>query len=186
MNHRTLTACVAGLALAAAGAGAAVAASGAAAPAKAVVKQKFGVKMKANRYVQDELRFDKDVYDVKSGGTVSLLLTADQEGPHTMSAVKEKDLPKTGAEAFGNCKICNKLGQAHGADPNTNAPPKFNFLEDGVGQNTAPNFDKPGDSVLSGQKKGDKVDFTVTAKKGTTLYFMCIIHPWMQAKLLVK
>ena len=27
---------------------------------------------------------------------------------------------------------------------------------------------------------------TVTAKKGTTLYFMCAIHPWMQAKVQVK
>ena len=25
----------------------------------------------------------------------------------------------------------------------------------------------------------------MTAKKGTTLYFMCAIHPWMQAKVIV-
>ena len=36
-----------------------------------------------------------------------------------------------------NCKICEKLGKAHGADPNSNAPPKFPFLENGVGQATA-------------------------------------------------
>jgi hypothetical protein len=25
----------------------------------------------------------------------------------------------------------------------------------------------------------------VTAKKGTKLYFLCAIHPWMQAKIIV-
>ncbi len=34
-------------------------------------------------------------------------------------------------------------------------------------------------------KKGESIDLKVTAPKGTTLYFMCLIHPWMQAKLVV-
>lgn len=30
-----------------------------------------------------------------------------------------------------------------------------------------------------------KVTLTVTAKPGATLYFMCVVHPWMQAKIIV-
>jgi hypothetical protein len=99
--------------------------------------------------------------------------------------VRKKDLPKTGAAAF-NCKICNKLGGAHGFDPSSNGPPQFQFLENGTGQSTPPDIDRPGDSVLIGQgNKGESVDVKVTAKKGTTLRFMCIIHSWMQAKVVV-
>jgi hypothetical protein len=107
------------------------------------------------------------------------------EGPHTFTVVRKKDLPKTSAAVF-NCKICNKLGQAHGADPNSNAPPTFQFLENGVGTNTPPSVDRPGDSALIGPgKKGESLNLKVTAKKGTTLRFMCIIHPWMQSKVIV-
>jgi hypothetical protein len=185
MTHRKLTAGMTGLALVAISATAAVAATGAAAPKSVTVKQKSGAQMKPNRYIQDELRWDKDVYTIKSGGKLTLQMTAPQEGPHTLTIVRAKDLPKTGKQVL-NCKICLKLAQAHGADPNSNAPPKFAFLEDGVGQDTPPSFDKPGDSALSGPKKGDKVVLDVTAKAGSKLKLMCLIHPWMQAELDVK
>jgi len=29
------------------------------------------------------------------------------------------------------------------------------------------------------------VTLTVTAKPGTTLCFLCVVHPWMQAKIIV-
>ena len=68
----------------------------------------------------------------------------------------------------------------------SDAPPKFAFLENGVGQNTAPSIDRPGDSALTGPEKGNSIDLKVTAKKGTTLRFICILHPWMQGKVLVR
>ena len=90
----------------------------------AVVKQKFSLEMKPNRYIKDNMRFNKDVYRVNSGGTLKLVLNKPQEGPHTASLVKKKDLPSNVNEAF-NCKVCNVLGKAHGADPNGEEPPKF-------------------------------------------------------------
>jgi hypothetical protein len=46
--------------------------------------------------------------------------------------------------------------------------------------------DQPGDSGITGPgEKGESIDLPVTAKKGTTLRFMCLIHPWMQAKVIV-
>ena len=104
-------------------------------------------KFKPNRYIQDGLRWDKDVYTVKSGGTLHVVNDDGSEGPHTFTVVAKKDVPKTAKQVF-NCKICNKLAKAHGADPNSDAPPKFPFLENGVGQHTPPNVDRPGDSGL--------------------------------------
>ena len=139
--------------------------------------------MKVNRYIQDGLRWDKDVYTVKSGGTLHIVNDAADEGPHTFTVVREQDLPKTSL-AIVNCKICLKLGKAHGANPNSDAPPKFPFLENGVGQKTPPLVDRPGDSGVTGPgKKGESIDLKVTAKPGTKLYFICLIHPWMQAVL---
>ena len=74
--------------------------------------------------------------------------------------------------------------QEHGVQ--SQGPPKFQFVENGTGTNTAPNVDRPGDSAFIAPSQKAKVTLKVTAKPGTTLYFMCIIHPWMQAKLIVQ
>ena len=184
MTNRKLAAGAAGLALIAAGGAAAVSASGAdtaQAPETAVVKQKAGIGFKPNRWIKDKLRFNKDVYTVQSGGTLRVVNTQADEGPHTVSIVKKKDLP----DSF-NCPVCDKLGEAHGADPNGNKPAKFDFVENGVGQKDPANFNKPGDSGITGPNKGDKFEVPVTAPAGKTLHFMCIVHPWMQAKLKVE
>jgi hypothetical protein len=159
-------------------------AAGGTAPKRATIKVKQKLKMKPNRYIQDGLRWDKDIYRVRHNGTLHVVNTAADEGPHTFTVVKKKDLP-TNIEELFSCKICAKLGEAHGADPNSDAPPKFQFLENGVGENTGPpNLDRPGDSgVFMTNKKGEKISFKVTAKKGKDLYFVCLIHPWMQAEL---
>ena len=138
---------------------------------------------KVNRFIQDGLRWDKDVYHVQSGGTLHIVNLAAGEGPHTFTVILKKDAPKTGLQVV-NCRICNQLAKAHGANPQSNAPPKFQYLENGVGQNTPPSVDKPGDSGVTGQgKRGESINLTVTAPAGTKLYFVCLIHPWMQAEL---
>jgi hypothetical protein len=139
--------------------------------------------MSVNRYIEDHLRWDKNVYKVKSGGTLHIVNVAADEGPHTFTVVRKKDAPRTGLQAL-NCKICLTLGKAHGANPNSDAPPKFQYLENGVGQKTAPNVDRPGDSGVTGPgKKGESIDLKVTAPAGTKLYFVCLVHPWMQAQV---
>jgi hypothetical protein len=183
MKNRKLAVGVAGLCLAVGVSGVAVAANSAAVPSKVTVKQKGGLEIKPNRYIKDLLRWDKDVYQVKSGGTIHVVNNVADEGPHTLTVVKKTDLPTTAAQ-MQRCKICEQLGQAHGADPNSDAPPKFQYLENGVGQAAAPNVDRPGDSGLTGSgKKGESIDLKVTAKKGKSLYFICLLHPWMQAKV---
>jgi len=182
MLHPKIMAGVAGLAIAAGGTGVAVAAQSSAAPKRVTIKEKAGIKVKPNKYVQDEMRWAKDVYTVRAGGVVTVVLNKPQEGPHTFTVVRPKDLPRTGAQ-INNCKICTKIGAAQGADPHSEGPPKFQYLENGTGTNTPPNLDRPGDSGATGPKKGDKISFKVGAKAGKTLSFMCVIHPWMQAEL---
>jgi hypothetical protein len=142
-----------------------------------------GIQIKVNRYVQDGLRWNRDVYNVQSGGTIHVVNMAADEGPHTFTIVKKKDAPRNGAQAL-NCKICNALAKAHGADPSSDAPPKYPFLEDGVGQQTPPSIDKPGDSGVTGSgKKGESIDLAVSAAPGSKLWMICLIHPWMQAEI---
>lgn len=185
MYKLKLIATVGCVAVAAVTAGVAVAANSAASPKNVNVKQKAGVKMVPNRYIQDRLRFDKDVYTVRSGGTVTFVFTVDDEGPHTLTVLAKKDVPTTAQKAF-NCAPCNRMTEAHGADPNnSDVPPKFPFVENGTGQATPPNIDRPGDSLLTGEKKNSRVTAKVTAKAGRTLSFICLVHPWMQARLKV-
>jgi hypothetical protein len=173
------------IALTASGAGAALAATTGPPPSHATINAVQKVQFKVNRYVKDALRWQKDVYQVKSGGTLHIVNKA-QDGPHTFSVVQRKDLPRT-TKQINQCAICQTIGQQFGiTDPNSDAPPPHNYVEDGVAQDTPPNVDKPGDSAFIGPNVGDSVDLTVTAKKGTTLYFVCAIHPWMQAKVQVK
>jgi hypothetical protein len=164
-----------------------VATATAAAPARVTIKSATSFKFKPNRYIQDGLHWAKDSYTVRSGGTLHIVNGDGSEGPHTFTVLKKKDVPKTARTLF-NCRACNALTRAHGADPNTEAPPRFPFLENGVGQQTPPNVDRPGDSGLVGSRgrKGEFLNLRVTARAGTTLYFICLIHPWMQSKVEVK
>ena len=186
MRKRRLIAGAVTLGFALSATGVAVAAKTHSAPAKATIKVSQKLKMKPNRYVQDGLRWDKDVYHVRSGGTLHIVNTVATEGPHTFSVVKKSQLPRTAAQAL-NCRICGKIAQELGVNPNDeNSQPQFQYVENGVGTNTPPNVDRPGDTGLTGPgQKGESIDLKVTAKKGTTLYFLCALHPWMEAKVIV-
>jgi hypothetical protein len=185
MTLKKLTAVAVGMLLALGVVGTATAAAGAP-PRKATIKSTTSFRFKPNRYIQDGLRWARDSYVVRSGGTVRVVNGDGSEGPHTFTILRKKDVPKTVRTLF-NCRACDELTRAHGADPNSEAPPRFPFLENGVGQDTPPDVDRPGDSGLIGTgRKGDFVNFHVTARAGTTLYFICLIHPWMQSKLHVQ
>jgi hypothetical protein len=192
MTHRRIVVAGAVIGLALGGSGAAAVAAGTArAPAKTTIKEKQSIKFKINRWVRDDLRWNKDVYHVRSGGTLHVVANKLGDGPHTFTVVRKKDEPRT-AKAINNClspgHICLKLAIAHGANPESEDPPQFQFLENGKGQNTPPNVDRPGDSAAIGftnDASQKSVDLKVTAKKGSTLRFMCLVHPWMQAKVAV-
>jgi hypothetical protein len=154
------------------------------APRHTTINAVTSTTVKINRFIQDGTRWQHDIYRVRSGGTITIVNLAASDGPHTFSVVRKSDLPRTVGQIM-NCKICLKVAKEHGANPNSPAPPKFLFVENGVGSTTPPKVDRPGDSAFIAPFQHAKVTLTVTAKPGTTLYFMCVIHPWMQSKIIV-
>ena len=110
MNRGTLLLSAVGLSLvAAAVAGASLAAGNRTVGVTTIKAVTSPPKMVANRYIQDQLRWNKDVYTVASGGTLHVVNVAADEGPHTFTVVQKKDEPKTGLQAV-TCKVCIALG----------------------------------------------------------------------------
>jgi plastocyanin len=174
-SRRVLAAGALGVVLATGGS--ALAAGGG--PSKATLVIKGGESFKTNAYIKSTLHFATGTVRVRSGATVTLLNTTGD--PHTLSIVSPAQLPRTIGQVE-NCKVCKSIAKAHGVNPNEESGPPAHPLVN-VG---APGFNQPGDSVIISPKgPHGKVTFKITAKPGTTLHFMCAIHPWMQGRFIV-
>jgi len=107
-------------------------------------------------------------------------------GPHTFSLVTKGSLPKTAKQrktCFTPGKIC--MGIAHWYGLKGEELPKEPLVEAGAeGWDTMGTTTKKGDSYFFA-KKGASVEQVVTAKAGTTLYFMCAVHAFMQGSIKV-
>jgi plastocyanin len=162
---------LAGTALGAAGAGS----------AKAKVVIKGGESFKTNAYIKDSVHFVGGAVTVRSGATITVMNTT--EDGHTLSIVKQSQLPRT-LKQIENCAVCGEIAKAHGVNlegPRRSGPPPIRLVNVGP-----PGFDQPGDSIIIAPKgRGGPVTFKVTAAPGTTLSFMCVIHPWMQGRIKV-
>lgn len=132
-----------------------------------------------NRFLKSRDRFEKDVYDLKSGTTIKI--TTDGP-PHVVSVVKKSDQPKT-LKALGMCQsgegICGDIFAAHGFPPGEGDPTTPLVNKGAAG------FDAVGDSIYIPPGNG-KGTVKLTATKGARLYLLCAIHPWMQAKIQTK
>jgi plastocyanin len=174
---------LAALACAAAGTGVALG-SGQAVKSTAVVKVLSGEKIAINQYFQDDMRFSPGTITVKSGGTVTFEYgNADME-PHTLTIVKRSDLPKTADQAM-NCKACG-IASAHLKNPKSE-PSDSNPIVHWTLNKGPAGLDEPGDSLaIFPQGSHKSISAKVSAAPGTTLYFLCALHPWMQGKIVVK
>lgn len=114
-----------------------------------------------NAMVQSTFRFSPERNVVSSGHTV--VLRNNNSEPHTLTIVPKSKRPNSTREVF-SCKICRKY------------PPQNNVGKKGI--------NKVGDSRFV--KPGQTITFHVSARSGKTLYFMCVIHPWMQGKIVVR
>lgn len=110
-----------------------------------------------------------------------------QVGPHTFSLVTKGSLPKTPKArkgCFAPKHICLAIAIWHGFNPKTERITKNPAKAGPAGWSTAGNAtNKKGDSWFSGEKKGGHFSQEVTAEAGTTLYYLCAVHPWMQGKV---
>jgi hypothetical protein len=112
-----------------------------------------------------------------------------QVGPHTFSLVTKGSIPTT-RKAQNSCftpkKICLAIAQWHGFNPKTEKISKPLVKAGPEGWSTMGTATgKKGDSWFSGEKKGGHVSQVVTATAGTTLYFMCAVHPFMHGQIKV-
>ena len=142
-----------------------------------------------NKSATDSMYFSPGATSVKSGET----LTFTYEGkpadePHTISVVSKKDLPTTNAQinacSNGGDQVCNTIIGGHIKNPK--APPgPTNDIVHWIVDKGQPGLDGPGDSVAIEGAKHKSVSIKVTAPAGSTLYFFCVVHPWMHGKITV-
>jgi len=142
-----------------------------------------------NQYFLDRMRFSPGTVSVRSGCTLTFeFATSGQDHPHSLSIVEAADLPRTTAQ-MEKCTICKQIAAKHVKYPGQPAGPK-NPIVHWIVNAGAPGLDVPGDSISILETKGvpashHSVTIPVTAPAGTTLRFICGLHPWMQGKILV-
>ena len=126
-----------------------------------------------NALIFSTFRFDPGRSFPHQGDTVRLV-DADQsaEAPHTLTLVRQGQLPTTFDEVLFGCEACNRALDAHFA---TDPPSRRVGLADGLNQ--------PGDSMLI--FPGQSIGAELTAPPGSIRYFLCAFHPWMQGRLVV-
>ncbi len=128
-----------------------------------------------NALIYSTFRFSPQVIEVVSGGTLRFIdKDSSSEEPHTLSIVNPGQLP-TDIEDVFNCEPCNKILFEHFGDEL-----KLRVDRDGDG-----GLNIPGDSIMTLPGANDSITEQVTAPAGTTLDFLCAIHPWMQGKIKV-
>ena len=166
MNHGKLIAGACALAVAAGGTGAAMAATGAA-PSKATIKVSQTLKIKPNRYVQDGLRWDKDVYRVAlaAGPCTSSTRWRARARTRSRSSPRRTCRGRPPRRSTARCATSSPRPTA----PTRTATRRRSSRSSRTGsaRATPSNVDQPGDSGVTGPgKKGESIDLKVTAKNG--------------------
>lgn len=174
MRTRTRAALlVTGLAATAAGLGAAPAGAADVA-ARVSTFERFGYTPGPDGGLVLNWGYDPARVSVPHGSTVRFAVPAGASEPHTVTVVRAADVPQTIDEIF-NCGPCTTALQRH--DPDGNAEPPFNALVN----RGATGLDRQGDSRLI--FPGASAFARVSAARGSTLHYVCAIHPWMQAEI---
>jgi plastocyanin len=129
-----------------------------------------------NKFLRIEYHFSPGTISVASGARVTWKNTLKDE-PHTITLSTEAGLPKS-AEEDGCGNVC-KVASGHLKNPkNPDAGIKTNVLDKGPA-----GLDEVGDSLALLPKKS--ISAKISAPAGTTLYYACAVHPWMQGEIKV-
>lgn len=128
-----------------------------------------------NAMVQATLRFTPGMIKVTSGEELTWTHDDNTTAPHTITIVEA--FPEPTLDAVFACgapdQPCGIALAAHSAGG-------FNpVVEAG-----APGLDAPGDSLFFFDDTS--VTAIVSAPAGTTLKYLCAIHPWMQGEIVVR
>jgi len=158
-------------------------ASAAVAPA-ATVEVRGGEILEPGQFIKVNFRFVPRNITVSSGDVVRWVdRDRDADEPHTVTIARKADLPQTIAQleaCYEPGALCAETLEAH--DPGSDQVPPFNFRVNRGG----PGLDARGDSLLFGGPFDQAIRGRVTAPAGRTLYYLCVIHPWMQGSITVQ
>jgi plastocyanin len=158
-------------------------ASAAVAPA-ATVEVRGGEILQPGQFIKVNFRFVPRNITVSSGDVVRWVdRDRDADEPHTVTIARKADLPQTIAQleaCYEPGALCAETLEAH--DPGSDQVPPFNFRVNRGG----PGLDARGDSLLFGGPFDQAIRGRVTAPAGRTLYYLCVIHPWMQGSITVQ
>jgi plastocyanin len=140
-----------------------------------------------NAFISADFRFEPGPLSVKSGDSVTWQNTTNDG--HTISIVPSQ--PTTIGQVF-NCgapgTVCAPILQCHFplGFGNGGPPPAVNLT---CGNASVGQLKAVGDSFLipppfTGAPQ--TITASITAPPGTTLLYICVIHPWMQGSILVN
>ena len=161
----------------------AVPASAATAPA-ATVEVRGGDILQPGQFIKNNFRFVPRNITVHSGDVVRWVdRDRDADDPHTVTIARKADLPQNIAQldaCYEPGGFCIETIEAH--DPGLDEQPPFDFRVARGG----PGLNARGDSLLFGGPFDQAIRAPVTAAAGRTLYYLCVIHPWMQGSITVQ
>jgi plastocyanin len=162
---------------------AAMAGPASAAPA-ATVEVRGGDILEPGQFIKNNFRFVPRNITVNSGDVVRWVdRDRDEDDPHTVTIARRSDLPQNIAQldaCYAPGALCAETIEAH--DPLSDFRPPFDFRVARGG----PGLNARGDSLLFGGPFDQAIRAPVTAAAGRTLYYLCVIHPWMQGSITVQ
>lgn len=133
-----------------------------------------------NVFIRADLRFSPGPAVVESGGTLTWEHADQTDAPHTVTIVDQDELPTDFIEVLEGC-AAGVCGEAFNGHVGAVLHP---VLDNFVPTTEAPVFDGRGDSVLFFH--GQSFTATIEAPSGSTLYYLCAVHPWMQGSIKVN
>jgi plastocyanin len=128
-----------------------------------------------NSKIMATLKFTPGHVVLNSGDTLTLQHADKSDEPHTLSIVDADEVPTTIEEVF-ECPVCGDIFALFPTEPTSAV-----FVN---GPGTGPGIDGRLDTLVV--FPGESISAQVTAPAGTTLDYLCAIHPWMQGRIDVQ
>jgi hypothetical protein len=132
-----------------------------------------------NVKIQSTLKFTPGHIVITSGEPLTLEHGDQTQDPHALAIVDASDVPAD-IDAVFNCgspgTVCDEVFQQFPGEPSGATFVNAAGTGDGIDGRLDTMFIVPGSSITE----------PVTAPAGTTLYFICAIHAWMQGTIDVK